>query len=321
MSKINGFPIADRAECLKFLRAEGVAMWMETTAEDRRLGKGMWEAAVRRLNERGNMPADADHETQMNALWHSVFACDWAENAFPQLVTGHKYGAALCCTSLTKELAEDIVLPWKAFVVVVPDGLIPYESNGILGHFAAIHVHAWEIEDAGRLQPRFRIALMCEDGLTHVHGKAGSLADILFDDDVFSACDNAWARGQRMCRRLVVGLLYAMQHTNNFRDTGPRTFRDATRVPREDPKHRNVFIGKPMSTDARAVVAHHVLEGTKHAPPAVQVLVRGHYKRQVIGIGRGGRKVIWVEPYWRGPEDAPILARPYRVGPKDPEAE
>lgn len=27
-----------------------------------------------------------------------------------------------------------------------------------------------------------------------------------------------------------------------------------------------------------------------------------------------GRKVIWIEPYWRGPEEAPILARPFKVG-------
>ena len=40
-------------------------------------------------------------------------------------------------------------------------------------------------------------------------------------------------------------------------------------------------------------------------------------KRQVVGIGRTGRKVIWVEPYWRGPEEAPILTRPYHVGPTE----
>lgn len=42
-----------------------------------------------------------------------------------------------------------------------------------------------------------------------------------------------------------------------------------------------------------------------------QSCVRGHYKRQVIGVGRSGRKVIWIEPYWRGPEGAPLLVRPY----------
>jgi hypothetical protein len=44
----------------------------------------------------------------------------------------------------------------------------------------------------------------------------------------------------------------------------------------------------------------------------------GHYKRQVVGTGRHGRQIIWIEPYWRGPENAPILARPWRIGTEAP---
>jgi hypothetical protein len=115
-------------------------------------------------------------------------------------------------------------------------------------------------------------------------------------------------------RRLVVGLLVAMQNSN-FKEhvsSGrvPKQMRDGA------PEHRTVYVGAPIKTDCRPALAQYLCDPKrgKAAPPSVQVLVRGHYKRQVVGVGRSGRKVIWVEPYWRGPEDAPILVHPYKVG-------
>jgi hypothetical protein len=123
--------------------------------------------------------------------------------------------------------------------------------------------------------------------------------------------DGALKRIVRACARLVSGLLLTMAHTNNFRvhvqsDRTSGVSRDGP------PRHRVVFIGCPIALDCRETVRHYIERG--HAPPSVQSLVRGHYKRQVIGVGRNGRKVIWVEPYWRGPEDAPILSRPRVIG-------
>ena len=42
-----------------------------------------------------------------------------------------------------------------------------------------------------------------------------------------------------------------------------------------------------------------------------QHIVRGHHKRQPFG--NGDRKLIWVEPYWRGPVDAPMVVRMFDV--------
>jgi hypothetical protein len=44
---------------------------------------------------------------------------------------------------------------------------------------------------------------------------------------------------------------------------------------------------------------------------SVQSLISGHYKMQPYGPQRSLRKLIWLEPYWRGPEDAPIPIRPH----------
>jgi hypothetical protein len=51
----------------------------------------------------------------------------------------------------------------------------------------------------------------------------------------------------------------------------------------------------------------------RRIPPSVQCLVRGHWKRQPCGHELQDRKWIQIEPYWRGPEDAPIAVRSHRV--------
>lgn len=45
----------------------------------------------------------------------------------------------------------------------------------------------------------------------------------------------------------------------------------------------------------------------------VRLLVRGHWKNQAHGPGMTLRKLIHVEPYWRGPEMAELVDRPYLV--------
>jgi hypothetical protein len=42
---------------------------------------------------------------------------------------------------------------------------------------------------------------------------------------------------------------------------------------------------------------------------AKRFVVRGHWKQQPHGPGRAQRKMIFVEPYWKGPADAPAMAR------------
>jgi hypothetical protein len=44
-------------------------------------------------------------------------------------------------------------------------------------------------------------------------------------------------------------------------------------------------------------------------------MVRGHPRWQACGPGRSERKLIWVNPFWKGPEDAPIkqTSKVYRV--------
>jgi hypothetical protein len=48
------------------------------------------------------------------------------------------------------------------------------------------------------------------------------------------------------------------------------------------------------------------------APIGVRTLVAGHWRNQVCGVGRRDRRLTWIEPFWRGPREAPI-SNPIRV--------
>jgi hypothetical protein len=45
----------------------------------------------------------------------------------------------------------------------------------------------------------------------------------------------------------------------------------------------------------------------------VRTLVRGHWRLQPYGPNNSLRKAIWIRPFWRGPEDAPVSIHPIRL--------
>jgi hypothetical protein len=57
------------------------------------------------------------------------------------------------------------------------------------------------------------------------------------------------------------------------------------------------------------------LEGRKPHPAAVQWLVRGHWRNQACGPHLSERRPTWIQPHWKGPEDAPINVRPHVLRP------
>lgn len=292
------------------------------------LGLGLWNGSYKLLDRTaaedligarvellykdypGNIRKLADSFAQFAALW--------AHDAFQKLVTTHTYAAALMCSDASREALGELHLPWRAFMVAVPDGLLRVEAHGRVVDYSRILV--WSLDDGtatlaiydkseGRVPMR---ALM---------NGAPNLADLLFDppDDWEWSSDVGAAekRVARLAQRLVTGLLVALLYTQDFRRPKQKTqpHGSSARVQRE-PEHRVTFVGRPLKIDARAKVAAFLAKpgGRKDAKaPAVQFMVRGHHKRQVIGVGRTGRKVIWIEPYWKGAEDAPILTKPRLV--------
>ena len=279
-----------------------------------RLSLATWNA-MQNIRDRGRRDGDAlalmvaKGETPLPPAMGLQFCEAWAEHGYPRMVTSHKFAAALMCTKARTEDVEDIHIPWDAFQVVIPNGLLVRPDTG---------------------EEYDHMIVTIKDGLAQAalytgHGKAawltvampvGSLLSADADIENEERVDEGTVRVLFMARRLLAGLLLTLDEASLLRDrkrtagTFPPSGRDA-------PKHRVFSIGKAINVDCRQAVKAFLGGSRKGAPPSVQTLVRGHYKRQVVGVTRMGRKVIWIEPYWRGPEDAPILARPYKIGPAD----
>lgn len=265
-------------------------------------------------------------EAKRLALAHVLtFAAAWADDGYRKLVTTHKYAAALMATSLSEDQYSDIEMPGRAFLVVVPSGLLRvdgYDFDRILVDARSGHASgdvSLMVLGTGKGVPAMRIVATPEPSEAALAGALfGEMGDARLPDG--APARESPSRAMTLARRLVVGLMFSLQHTDNFRALGGRGAKTATGRD-GPPNHRVAFVGREMSVDCRPAIRRYLDGSHKGAPPSVQTLVRGHYKRQVIGVTRTGRKVIWIEPYWRGPEDAPILTRPYRVGKKDEAAE
>ena len=85
---------------------------------------------------------------------------------------------------------------------------------------------------------------------------------------------------------------------------------------RGEPQTWTFQLARDVKIDCRAAVRDYV-RGLAASSPVVQSLVRGHWKRQPHGPGGTERKTIFIEPYWRGPEEAPIAVRAHRPGGSD----
>jgi len=46
---------------------------------------------------------------------------------------------------------------------------------------------------------------------------------------------------------------------------------------------------------------------------AVRFIVRGHWRNQPVGKGKKERRLIWIKPYYKGPEMAELISKPYVV--------
>jgi hypothetical protein len=304
------------------LTTVGVHLWERTY----KIGKGDADVtlAARAVAEAWNREHPSDSSTRMQVVEDIIaFSAKWAVHAFQRITTTHTYAAALMCSDADRAVLADLEMQWNAFVVCLPNGLLAYTDDGGV-------VHEYNRILVGSFDKSASLILLNQHGdwsqpniLVH---RGSTIADVLeatgedFEPgnvDLDMALERKIQRIMTLARRLVAGLLLALQTQANFKSTVHAAKRSKNGRQKEEPEHRVVFVGAPLKIDCRPAIAEYIARGRsnrgKNAAPAFQTLVRGHFRRQVCGTGRRDRKVIWIEPFWRGGEDAPILTRPKRV--------
>ena len=262
-------------------------------------------------------------------------AAQWAHYGYPTLLSGHKFAAALMATKAHVDSMDEIHVPWLAFRCIVPDGLVDLDGEPIdrimISRRVARSSDGTPFKDDGAPDTPTQVLWAMElyqnggkgsrlhfyDDSLHGLLTEGSEYAITADSDGSSPLgQDKRASAERLhvlAQRYVLGLLITVQQHPKFGGAAERPVPPVSRRRDGPPNHRTFMLGHPIDVDCRPAVRNY-LQGDRRSPPSVQSWVIGHWKRQVIGIGRSGRKLIWVQPYWRGPENAPILVRPYRVG-------
>ena len=203
------------------------------------------------------------------------FLQKWHLSSYARLEIGHKIAASFCLTDVPDGVVES---PWQAWSLVVPDGLLG-------PHVARV----WVVG----IDPRFIIG---RDGRryrpTRVEGE--------------------------MIESLVRSSAMALSEPDDFKKDKKHSPTAKSKKRHGDPdlSQATFLLSAPIEVDLRENVAAALEDerlGRKHASPKVQFLVRGHPRQQAHGAGRALRKLIWVKPFWKGPEGGKVLLRKYRV--------
>lgn len=295
----------------------------------------------KRTSEFAGMPQEHIAMWMLSAVCTQWFGL-WGDLAFPRIQMSHSFAAQLMATTISAKEIPNVEAPWPAFLIEVPQGLLPLKlANGtetcitrvhVTSHFLPTHMTQarwwsfWltgmgvEIIRAGYLEeaviPRGKRELE-KQALKRVpeteypwEPKDIRVGD---DEEFWEGYDrNQEERISTLLGRLVIGACVFMTERANYTEKAVRMDRSlapfAVRASKK-PESRVFTVGKPVKVDFRLAVKSYI-EG-KRGPLTVQSLVAGHHKWQPHGAGSTQRKWIMIDPYWRGPEDSPILVRPH----------
>lgn len=278
---------------------------------------------------------DLDSEGSLGGMCEMFVAVgqSWASSGFPQISLPHKLAAALMATSVPEEHIAEIEQPWLTFMVAVPNGILPpclIDGKSVdITHVGLTHL----IGAGGDGKPAPVLFMLSDTGpgrmASWISYHAMSSLSALIDPAWFGGGQNIagadpsfdFSQGFCLIGRLLLGVMIEIDnpsHQERIRQ-GPPPVTSKPSNPRgrgNEPRTWTVEIRRDVRVDLRRWVREQIQGKTLGRPgkaPSVQVLVRGHHKRQRCGPHGMERRWIHVEPYWRGPLDAPIAVREHKI--------
>jgi hypothetical protein len=126
------------------------------------------------------------------------------------------------------------------------------------------------------------------------------------------------SRSVELLGRLIVSAMLHMTQKSQVKPIGKghQGHREGSRNGAE-PTRRVFQLCHEVRHDMRQAVKDYV-GGNLRAKISVQLVVSGHWKQQAHGPQLSLRKRQFIEPYWRGLEDAPIAFRSHALGSQGP---
>jgi hypothetical protein len=235
------------------------------------------------------------------------WAGEWKKCAFARLSVGAKLGAALMLT----DAPDEVVAPWATWSLCVPDGIITYfspDDKGVRYAFSIMRLWCYGTEPVAAIANVSRPEI-------------GDKSDVCYLN-AFDGPEKPW---MQLARNFVKGACLSLAidvetHRNKLWG-GPK---GSKRAPGVVPDAGvDYVLSGTVEIDLRDEVRR-ICEGRKvtggHGGLTVQFLVRGHWRNQAVGVRHSDRKRIWIEPFWKGPEEARVLLRTHRIKTEDGES-
>jgi hypothetical protein len=310
-----------------------VRMWEAT------VGRGM-ELTEAQLRLMRAYPVLADSLIQQSLLM-------WADEGLPRVEMGHKHAAMLMCTGMTAECAATLEMPWRTFMVSVPNGMIrlPFpkdsddrkRSEGMIeADLSYVLLNVTRVMDLQGYEQDVTIAMFgsnepqcgvfaeyTQGGFAHWMGLQGKVrgADNPQLGENSEASDKLVTDHQHdleLVSRLIAGVIAEMEEYRPSppprrpgRSSGPPTAKADGEV-----KTYRVQLTSPIEMDCRDEVRTY-RAGRASGKPTVRCKVMAHWKMQRCGVQGSERRRIRVSSHWRGASDAPVALRPHVVGKRE----
>lgn len=218
-----------------------------------------------------------------------TFLLSWLDSGFQLIRVGPKRAALFAATTISAEALAEFRWPWTAFVVETDDLQVEFNSyaNGNVSMSVEPRGHSHAITWCGA--PERMLTCEFEGGDPEVGGRIFTVAI-----------------------RIVLGACLALstpeaRHTAERRGRRERNQSSALKFL---PGVRYV-----LGNDVKVDLTSHIREYVEHggSSPKVRTLVCGHHKWQAHGPQLTLRKYVWIQPYIRGPESAPMTVRAHSI--------
>ena len=229
----------------------------------------------------------------------------------------HRLAASMMATTPV----EGLRMPWPSFAVRIPSGLIFVDGDD--GVLSAEFIIIRECLDDGVLGTHelvlwaYPLSLhIAAYGLDELGARDRHVARDSPMSDAFSRAEAEShggytprdSRALTLATRLALGVIAELESSGATVVSGGRRTEHA-KPPRK--VGQPWVLSRPVVVDVRSEVRDFCMGGGR--VPSVRTMVRGHWRRQPHGPGSTLRKMIHIEPFWRGPEDGPMPLRSHTI--------
>lgn len=282
-------------------------------------------AQARFANYPKDAPVPCDTKPTRDGWIHAIrYSIEWFRSGLPKVTAGHRHAAALMCTNMPSDAAPELRMPWSTFFIDVPDGLgllsfgqFPIRQIGLSVCNLGDASHSAYLDARGSIKVIFLIEDISSDGIDvpgHAYEAVADLRDLSNRASEYDSSGSGWT-AHAMIYRLALGIVAELNQPRESAAIAhgaskPRLNR------RGEPIVSTFALSRDIKVDCREAVREYI-RGARGTSPTVQSLVRGHWKKQPCGAARSDRRLIFVEPYWRGPETAPIALRAHSIGHRE----